>query len=86
MPFINEIEKPTACIATFSNLPGAMPIYYEVVIDPRMKSPSGKMIRMDSARGCEVHGWQPIDCINIVEVLKEWDSFQDFDSEIPNGS
>lgn len=80
-PQPHEITKPTACIVRFSDQPGVRPIHYEVVIDPRQKSPSGRMIRMDSARGCEIHGWQPIDSMQIVEVLQEM-SFAEFDAKV----
>lgn len=78
-PQPHEITKPTACIVRFSDQPGVRPIHYEVVIDPRQKSPSGRMIRMDSARGCEIHGWQPIDSMQIVEVLHEYPTAEAFD-------
>jgi hypothetical protein len=66
------IEKPTACIVTFLGAPGR-PIYYEVVIDPRSASPSGRMLRMDASKGCEIHGWQEIGSLVVVEVLKEFE-------------
>lgn len=80
-PMPNEIEKPTACIVRFSDQDGPRPIHYEVVLDPRQKSPSGRLIRFQADRGCEIHGWQPIDSIQIVEVLHEM-SFEEFDEQL----
>lgn len=80
-PQPHEITKPTACIVRFDMQEGARPVHYEVVIDPRQKSPSGLFIRMDSARGCEIHGWQPIDSMTVVEVLTEM-SFEDLDQKL----
>ncbi len=75
-----DIQKPTACIVRFVEAQGR-PVHYEVVIDPRQKSPSGRMIRFDSNRGCEIHGWQPIDSFQIVEVLQEFEP-EEFDIEL----
>lgn len=77
-PQVSEITVPTACIVRFNTELGARPVYYEVIVDPRQTSPSGRMIRMDAKRGCEIHGWQPIDSIAVEEVLREF-TFEDFD-------
>ncbi len=80
-PQVSEITKPTACIVRFSTQEGSRPVHYEVVIDPRQKSPSGFLIRFDSAKGCEIHGWQPLDSFHIVEVLKEFEP-DEFDAAV----
>ncbi len=83
-PQPHEIDKPTACIIAFKEQSGR-PIHYEVVIDPRQKSPSQRMIRFDSTKGSEVHGWQPLDSFHIVEVLKAMEEAE-FDALIKPGS
>jgi hypothetical protein len=79
-----DITTPTACIVRFSTQEGPRPVHYEVVIDPRQKSPSGMLIRFDGQRGCEIHGWQPIDSFHIVEVLHEMTA-EEFDAKVSGG-
>lgn len=71
-PQVTEITKPTACLIRFND--DRPHVLYEVVVDPRQKSPGGYNIRFDHSKGCEAHGWKPLDSFHIVEVLKEWDS------------
>ncbi len=81
IPQPHEITKPTACIIAFKAQEGARPVHYEVIIDPRQKSPSGRMIRFDNTKGCEAHGWQPLDSFHIVEVLCEMTE-EEFDGKV----
>ena len=75
-PQVAEITKPTACLIRF-NL-DRPDVLYEVVVDPQQKSPSGFSIRFEHGKGCEVHGWKPIDSFHVVEVLKEFER-EEFD-------
>ena len=44
--------------------------YYQVVIDPNMKSPMGNFIRFDQTiQGGEMHGWQRVDALTVCEIL-----------------
>lgn len=56
--------------------------FYQVVIDPNMKSPGGSFIRFDQTfQGGEVHGWQRIDALTVWEVLGEATDY----AQVPEG-
>lgn len=50
-------------------------VIYQVVLDPLRFSPSLKFIHFDRKNQIfsDVHGWFPVDCIEILEVLCECD-------------
>jgi hypothetical protein len=82
---IEEISKPTNCIAHFacddanSTAMGQRIVYYQVHIDPNQLSPKGGFIRFtqspDEADGggtqlSEIHGWVLMEDIIIDEILE----------------
>lgn len=78
-PQIQDMDRPTVCVIRFHDQPGApYHLMYEVTIDPEAKSPSGRLIRLDSARGCEAHGWKPVDSMQVVEVLHTFSDQAEF--------
>lgn len=78
-----EMEKITlgkktmaiVCFGPATSVTGMQPAaYYQVLIDPNMKSPGGDYIRFDSQiHGNEIHGWQRVQALTICEVLEEFD-------------
>lgn len=69
-----EITKPVMAIVMYgmpSSLEGFKPGYYfQVVLDPSMKSPGGEYIRCDQRyQVTELHGWQRIAALTVCEVL-----------------
>lgn len=82
-PAIHDMTLPTVCVVRFKDQPGApLHLLYEVTIDPQAKSPSGLLIRLDNARGCEAHGWKPVDSMTVVEVLKTFESREEFEAAL----
>lgn len=75
---ILDIVQPVAAIIRFRDIkvypdlprPGK---YFQVTIDRAQISPSKKFIRFDQAiqPNSELHGWQAIDDLEIVEILTE---------------
>lgn len=51
--------------------------YYQVTIDPRQISPSGKYIRFGNFPGDEIVGWQRCEAMSIEEVLGSWPEDQE---------
>jgi len=47
--------------------------YYQVTIDPKCISPSGKYIRFGGNQGDEIVGWQRAEAITIIEILGVWE-------------
>lgn len=44
--------------------------FYQVTIDPKFASPSGRYLRFDQTiQGGDLHGWQSVDGITVCEVL-----------------
>ena len=69
-----EITRPVRAIVQFgpahvySGMKGGE--YFQVVIDPNMKSPGGDFIRFDQkVQGGEMHGWQRVAALTVCEVL-----------------
>lgn len=48
--------------------------YYQVTIDPKCISPSGKFIRFGNVQGDEIMGWQRAEALTVVEVLGKWEN------------
>ena len=52
--------------------------FYQVTIDPNMKSPGGDFIRFDMTyQGGEVHGWQRVQAMTVWEVLGEAEDYKE---------
>lgn len=84
-----EITKKVRAIVMFgppTPTSGFRPAeYYQVVIDPNMKSPSGEFIRFDQPwQGGELHGWQRIDALTVCEILGE-ETRRGFRTDMPEG-
>jgi hypothetical protein len=47
-------------------------VHYQVTLDPAQISPSGRLIRLGAA-GDEILGWQPLDSMEIVEVVARYE-------------
>lgn len=43
--------------------------YFQVTIDPNMKSPTGEFIRFGQYHGDEITGWQRISAMTVCEML-----------------
>jgi hypothetical protein len=60
--------------------------YYQVTIDPRMISPSGKYIRFGNSPGDEIVGWQRCEAMSIEEILWPWPLDQEEPPQLEYGS
>lgn len=76
---MSEVELRKKCIAIVMFGP-ATPTsgmraaeYYQVTIDPALRSPSGKYIRFGLNTGDHLHGWQRVESLTICEILAEWE-------------
>lgn len=74
---VQEVRERIVAIVRFG--PGGFPTdgcrpgeYYQVTIDPRCISPSGRYIRFGGAPGDEIVGWQRCEAMSIEEVLGQW--------------
>lgn len=47
--------------------------FFQVTIDPKCISPSGKFIRFGHNDGDEIQGWQRCEAMTVVEILGVWD-------------
>lgn len=47
--------------------------YYQVTLDPTCVSKSGEYIRFGHNPGDEIHGWQRIMALSVVEILADWE-------------
>jgi hypothetical protein len=63
-------ERRNAEQAELMGVPAPRLIHYQVTIDPSQKSPSGQYIRF-GAQADEIIGWQPVESIEVVEILAE---------------
>lgn len=62
-------RKIVALVCLKPRMTVAPDIIFQVTIDPSKISPSGKYIRFDAANS-EVNGWQPIEAVQILEILE----------------
>lgn len=51
--------------------------YFQGTIDPSLVSPSGEFIRFGENPGDEINGWQRVKALTVVEVLGEWETFNE---------
>lgn len=65
-------------------------ILYQVTLDPDNVSPSGEHIRFgvgapgkDKGAGDEITGWQPVDALEVIEILAEEDEAGELRNVIP---
>jgi hypothetical protein len=79
---VGEVKKKCVAIVRFG--PGGFPTdgmkageYYQVTIDPRCISPSGKFIRFGHSNGDEIMGWQRTEALTVEEILGPYDEKSD---------
>jgi len=76
---VAEIKEKIVAIVRFG--PSGYPTdgfrageYYQVTIDPKCISPSGKFIRFGHVQGDEIMGWQRAEALTVVEILGKWEN------------
>jgi len=76
-----EVNKKCLAIVMFgpaTPVSGTRPAeYYQVTIDPALRSKSGEYIRFGLNKSDEIHGWQKVSSMTVCEVLKT------FEGEVP---
>lgn len=72
-----NIETATLMRDQFNHgIPVPRLVHYQVTLDPANLSPSGRMVRFglgapgkDGGNGDEITGWQPVDALEIIEII-----------------
>lgn len=75
------LNKPVRAIVMFgppSDMAGIRPgEFYQVTLDPNMKSPQGNYLRFDQTlQGGELHGWQRADMLTVCEILGDAEPYK----------
>jgi hypothetical protein len=65
-----EISTPVCAIIRLHDGSVNPNILLQAVIDPAKVSAGGQYIRFTGDDLCEVHGWKPVEAVEIMEVLE----------------
>ncbi len=66
-----DVDHPVCAIIRLHDGSVNPAILLQAVLDPGKVSPDGQSLRFTSDSHCEVHGWKPLDKVEIVEVLED---------------